>query len=294
MKKRIQIIAPASCAKLTTKQKEYIDSFLQKNNFSPNWAPYVFTKEVLSRASDPHRLSDLMNAFKKNIPVIMSFRGGYGSSRLLPLIDWKVLKESSSLFVGFSDLTSFQNAYYAMTGKSSLTGMLAKYICPKQDLSLWTSFVKTLEGQGFDFKGLPHLASGKASGTLIGGNLTCFQSLIGTPYLPKLKGKILLLEETTEPPYRVDRMLTHLKNAGVFDHVNGVILGDFYQCRNDEDKTDGPVYQVLKDFFQNFNIPVVYGLPYGHTPQHFCLPFGTTAWIDTQKRMLHIDGISKK
>ena len=294
MKKKIQIIAPASYANLTEAQKKYIISFLQKNDFSPSWAPHTFTQEFLFRASDKHRLSDLMNAFKKNIPIVMTIRGGSGSANLLPLIDWNILKESSSLFVGFSDLTTFQNAYYTMTGKPSLTGMVAQYICPKQDPSLWTSFVKTLEGQGFDFKGLPNLAPGKASGVLIGGNLTCFQSLIGTPYLPKLKGKILLLEEVAEAPYRVDRMLAHLKNAGIFDKVNGVILGDFYQCRNDDDKTDGPVYNVLKNFFKGFKIPVVYGLPYGHTSQHFCLPFGTVASMDTQKRMLHIDGLQKK
>ena len=141
---------------------------------------------------------------------------------------------------------------------------------------------------------MPNYSKGTASGILIGGNLTCFTTLIGTPYIPNLKGKILLLEEVGEAPYRLDLMLTHLKNAGIFDKVAGVVLGDFYQCRNIWDKTDDSAYRVLKDFFKDFKIPVMYGLPYGHTPQHFCLPFGTKVTLDTKKGIITIDGIKKK
>ena len=136
-----------------------------------------------------------------------------------------------------------------------------------------------------DFKGLPSYAKGTASGILIGGNLTSFAGLIGTPYMPSCTGKILLLEEVEEPPYKIDEMLIHLKNAGIFDKLNGVLLGDFYKCRNTYDTTDDHAY---------FKIPVMYGLPYGHTPQHFCLPFGTKATLNTTKRTVHIDGIKKR
>ena len=96
-----------------------------------------------------------------------------------------------------------------------------------------------------------------------------------------------------EAPYRLDRMLTHLKNSGIFDQLSGVLLGDFYQCRNNDDKSDDAAYQVLMRFFKNFKIPVIYGLPYGHTPQHFCLPFGTKVTMNPTKGIVHIDGLKK-
>ena len=124
-------------------------------------------------------------------------------------------------------------------------------------------------------------------------NLSSFVKFLGTPYMPSCKGKILLLEDVEEPPYKLDGMLTHLKNAGIFDKLNGVILGDFYQCRNTYDKTDAQAYLVLKNFFKDFKIPVIYGLPYGHAPQHFCLPLGTKAYMNTTDGRVHIDGIKK-
>lgn len=293
MKNSIQIVAPASYAPLTARQKKAIENFFIKKGWDLHWGTNVFKKTALFGATDAERISDLTKAFKKNASVIMALRGGYGSSRLLSKINWDLLKKSHSLFAGFSDLTAFQNAYYTKTSKPSITGMIATYLKEAPDQAITTSFFNILQGGDIDFKGLPYIAKGTASGVLIGGNLTCFESLIGTPYIPNLKGKILLLEEVSEPPYRIDRMLTHLKNAGVFDKLNGVILGDFYQCRNTTDTTDDTVYRVLKDFFKGFKIPVMYGLPYGHTPQHFCLPFGTKATMDSTKKIIHIDGIKK-
>ncbi|MBQ3695378.1 MAG: LD-carboxypeptidase [Alphaproteobacteria bacterium] len=299
MNKTMEIIAPCFYANLTQRQKKHVETFFAKNNFKVRWGKNVFKKTVqLSGkqfyATDGERLSDLMKAFKTNPDVVMVVRGGGGVARLLPLIDWDVLKKSTSLFVGFSDATVFQNVYYAKTGEPSITGMIAKYVAETPQEAIISSFLNAVNGGDIDFKGLPCYTKGKASGTLIGGNLTSFVNLVGTPYMPVLKGKILLLEEVEEPPYKLDSMLTHLKNAGVFDKVSGVILGDFYQCRNTYDKTDDNAYKVLQNFFKGFKIPVMYGLPYGHAAQHFCLPFGTKTTMDTQKRTIHIDGIKKK
>ena len=240
MKREVQIIAPSFCAKLTTQQKKHIQTFLTKHNLNVKWGKNTFKKTVeisptQFRANDSERLVDLMNAFRQNSDVIMAARGGGSVARILPLIDWDVLKKSTSVFAGFSDLTVFQNAYYAKTHKPSITGMLASYIKESPQESITTSFFNILNGGSMDFKGLPYYAKGKASGVLIGGNLASFVSLLGTPYMPSCKGKILLFEEVDEPPYKLDGMLTHLKNAGIFDKVTGVILGDFYKCRNTQD-----------------------------------------------------------
>ena len=297
--KQVHIIAPGFYANFTAPQKKRIQTFFTKNHFQTKWGKNAFKKTVqLSvkqfRATDRERLDDLMNAFKSKPDVIMVARGGGAVARLLPLINWDTIKKSPSVFAGFSDLTAFQNVYYTKTGKPSITGMIAKYVAEKPQESVTASFWNTLNGGGMKFTGLPCYASGSASGILIGGNLTSFVGLIGTPYMPSCKGKILLLEEVDEPPYKLEAMLTHLKNAGVFDKLNGVLLGDFYLCRNTYDKTDDNAYKVLENFFKGFKIPVVYGLPYGHTPQHFCLPFGTKTTIDTKKKIVTIDGITKK
>ena len=299
MNKSIQIIAPSFYANLTAPQKKHVQTFLTKHNFDVKWGKNVFKKTVqLSvkqfRAKDSKRLADLMSAFKENPDVIMAIRGGDGIARLLSLIDWNILKKSTSLFSGFSDTTAFQNAYYAKTGKPSITGMIGGYLKEKPQETITTSFFNILSGGDIDFKGLPCYTKGKAAGPMIGGNLTSFTHLIGTPYMPNVKGKILLLEDVEEAPYSIDRMLTHLKNAGIFDKVSGIILGDFYHCRNTYDKSDDNAYRVLENFFKDFKIPVMYGLPYGHTPQHFCLPFGTKVIMDTSKHTIHIDGIRKK
>ena len=299
MNKKIEIIAPSFYANLTAKHKKNVENVLKKYGYETSWGKNAFKKTVqLSgkqfMAKDRERLADLMKAFKANPEVVMAVRGGGGVARLLPLIDWNVLKKSTSLLVGFSDTTVLQNAYYAKTGKPSITGMLAGYLKEKPQSTIITSFFNILNKGAMDFKGVPCYAKGTASGVLIGGNLASFASLVGTSYMPSCKGKILLLEEVEEPPYKLDSMLTHLKNAGVFDQVAGVLLGDFYQCRNTYDNSDDNAYKVLKNFFKDFKIPVVYGLPYGHTPQHFCLPFGTTATLDTKKGVVHIDGIKKR
>ncbi len=299
MNKTIEIIAPGFYAKLTQQQKKRIQTFFARHNFHVLWGKNTFKQSVqLSvtqfRATDKERLADLMNAFKQNPNIILAARGGGSVGRLLPLINWEILKKSDSIFAGISDLTAFQNVYYMKTGKPSITGMIAKYVAETPQESITTSFLNVLNGGAMDFLGLPCYAKGNATGVLIGGNLTSFISLIGTPYMPSCRGKILLLEEVDEPPYKLDAMLIHLKNAGVFDKLNGVILGDFYNCRNTYDKSDDNAYTVLKNFFKDFKIPVMYGLPYGHTPQHFCLPFGTKTTMDTTKKIIHIDGISKK
>ncbi len=299
MSKKIEIIAPSFYANLTTKHKKNVENVLKKYGYQTSWGKNAFKKTVqLSgkqfMAKDSERLADLMKAFKANPEVVMAVRGGGGVARLLPLIDWNVLKKSTSLLVGFSDTTVLQNAYYAKTGKPSITGMLAGYLKEKPQSTVVSSFFNILNKGAMDFKGVPCYAKGKASGILLGGNLASFTSLLGTPYMPSCKGKILLLEEVEEPPYKLDSMLTHLKNAGVFDQVAGVLLGDFYQCRNTYDTSDDNAYKILQNFFKDFKIPVIYGLPYGHTPQHFCLPFGTKASLDTKKGFVHIDGIKKR
>ncbi len=294
MPKAALIVMPSSYHKMTSQNKSTIAQIFKQHDYTVKWAPHAQTCEKAFGILDNEKAQDLHQAFAQQPDIIMALRGGYGSERLLPKLNWGKIKKSKSLFVGCSDTTVFQNAYLAKTGKASITGMIATFLINNTYSKTTKNFFQLLSGQDVDLKKFSTLAPGHATGTVIGGNLSCFITLIGTPYMPKLKGKILLLEEVHEAPFRVDRMLTHLKTAGVFDQINGVILGTFHECVHPKENEDIEVHQVLKNFFANFKIPVITDIPYGHSPQHICLPLGTKAIIDTQKNILHIDAPSKK
>ena len=294
MSKTALIVMPSSYHKMTVQNKNTIAKIFEQHGYNTQWSPYAQTPEKAFGILDKEKITDLHQAFDQQPDIIMALRGGYGSERLLPKLNWNKIKKSKSLLVGCSDTTVLQNAYLAKTGKPSITGMIATFLVNKNFSNSTKSFFQLLSGQAVDLKKFSTLAPGRATGTLIGGNLNCFATLLGTPYLPKLKGKILLLEEVHEAPFRVDRVLTHLKTAGVFDQVSGVILGTFHECVHPKETKDIEVQQVLKNFFKNFKIPVVCNVPYGHSPQHICLPLGTKTTIDTQKSILHIDALPKK
>ncbi len=116
------------------------------------------------------------------------------------------------------------------------------------------------------------------------------QSLIGTPYLPDMSGKILLLEDVGEEPYAIDRMLTHLRLSGVLEKVEGIVFGRFYRCRSSH-KANGTVQEVLTDFADKSSCPVALGLPYGHTKKRKILPLGTKAVLDLEKGTLRLQTI---
>jgi muramoyltetrapeptide carboxypeptidase len=147
--------------------------------------------------------------------------------------------------------------------------------------------------QGYDGKTVRILRRGMASGPLIGGNLSVLCALLGAPFQPAFKGRILFLEDLDEPPYRFDRMLTHLMNAGALKQLAGIAIG---LCRNCEDpKAAAGEYRqslqdVLKERLLPLNVPVVTGLPFGHAPHNATLPVGARATLDAEKGNLVVTG----
>jgi len=294
MSKTALIVMPSSYHKMTLQNKNTISKIFKQHDYIVKWAVHAQTPEKAFGILDEGKIADLHQAFAQKPDIILALRGGYGSGRLLSKLNWDLIKKSDSLLVGCSDITTLQNAYLAKTGKASITGMIATFLINDSFTKTTKHFFQLLSGHDIELKKFTTLAKGQTEGILIGGNLTCFTTLLGTPYLPKLKGKILLLEEVGEAPFRVDRMLVHLKNAGVFDQVSGVILGTFHNCKNLKKQKEIEICRVLKNFFADFKIPVVCNVPYGHSPQHICLPLGTRVKIDTQKNILHIDAPCKK
>ena len=296
MKPRLTFVLPGSPLVLPDKAAKKLEKNVAALGYSPYYGKAPMHVDRFLAGADRERAIQLMSAFKDpKTEVIMALRGGYGSARILDKLDWRFIQNHHKLFVGFSDATLIQNAFIAKAKMPSITGFVAKFWAQKVGNLTHESLAHVLGGEGVTLEGLTGMTRGTATGIMVGGCLTSFVELVGTPYMPSLKGKILILEECGEEPYVVDRMMTHLKNAGVFDRVAGVILGEFYQCvSSPHNRKDGSVARVLQDHFSKLKIPVVSGVPYTHGFNGIVLPFGTKTFIDANKGIIRVDGLAQK
>lgn len=228
-------------------------------------------------AEDHARAASLTAAFADpEIRAVFVARGGYGAMRILPAVDWAAIARSGKALIGFSDTTAMHLALLARGG-SSLHGpvltQLGEQPAPSIDRLfsiLGGELPAPIQGRA--------VVPGSASGPLVGGCLSLVSRLVGTPYLPPLAGCLLLLEDVGELPYRLDRMWTHLRLAGVLDEIAGVVLGGFTICDNEERGLQGE--EVMAEFAASLGKPVVAGLPIGHGPLHLTVPLGRAARIE--------------
>ncbi len=250
---------------------------------------HAYDPQSLSAAPFPYLAAedqcraDFFNQALRDLQVeaIFCARGGYGVMRILGLLDSEVLRQRQIPIVGFSDITAL-HAWAACHGVASVHGPVVTqlgHLPPPEVQSLFD----LLEGQAAPhFSGLETVRRGFATGPVWGGNLTIISHLCGTPYLPNLSGRILLLEEIAEPPYRIDRMLTQLMMAGVFQQTAGIVIGDLLRC----DGPQGPHQlftrgrAVMAERLGHLGIPVVMGAPVGHGEHNLALPLGVPAHLD--------------
>ncbi|MFZ2654443.1 MAG: LD-carboxypeptidase [Victivallales bacterium] len=228
------------------------------------------------------RISDFNRALKdKSIDLILSSRGGYGSAQLLSKIDWALLKKRNIPVLGYSDITAFHLAMFAKKAgiaiSSPMTSELPRALRhPLTWESLSSSFSPT-SGKIFPlaekFK-LTMIKGGKASGKIIPVNLTVLTTMLGTPYLPDLKGAVLLVEDLCEPAYKLDRYLTHLQLAGVLKDISALLLGNFRRCGNEKERM-----RIFAKFAEDVDGPVISGIPFGHIKKRLCLRFGSVVSV---------------
>ena len=238
-------------------------------------------------APDEIRARQLNRYFNDpSIKAVLCARGGYGSSRILNRIDYAAVKKYPKLFIGFSDITFLHSAIYKKCGLVTFHGPLATTLASSDRLSK-DAFQRILNFPGdplLPLDGCRVVSSGRASGPIIGGNLTCLCHLMGTAYQPDSRGHLLFLEDKGEAVYRIDRMFTHLQSAGFLDHISGLILGSFESC--------GPYEQVIDiadEICCKKKIPVIAGFGAGHGKRNLTLPFGLPAVLDTEACSLRFD-----
>jgi len=248
--------------------------------------------------TDEERIDDIHQMFSdKNVKAIFCLRGGYGAFRLLDKIDYKLIKNNPKTFVGFSEITALQMTFLSKAKLISFAGPMVipnflKEIDSFTEENFWRAITSTKKNRKInlaDNEVIFEKSSLKTSGRIVGGNLAVFTSLLGTNFLPNLKNKILLIEEISEPPYKIDRMLNQLRLNKVFEDVSGIILGDFLDCyESDKNKKSLLLNEVLIDYFKYLKIPVIQNFPFGHSKKILTLPIGTSVKLDLRKGMLEL------
>ena len=243
-------------------------------------------------AIDQKRLADLHEAFcDPDIRGIFCANGGFGTAKIAPMIDYGKIQRNPKIFWGYSDITYLLNAIQNLSDLVTFHGPMVASDLNDEERTAETesSFLPlfTRESQTYDSQKSPlnTLAHGTGEGRLVGGNLTLLTNGLGTPYQVNTKGGILLIEEVAEPAFRVDLMLTHLKQAGVFDGVKGVVLGSF-QADPDEHVE---IKKVLQNFFASATFPVVENFHFGHCQPHYGMPLGVNVKLTTSPPRLVID-----
>jgi len=303
-KSRIGIIAPASF--ITQQELDEIILLLNSMGMEAVPAKNVLNKFGYLGGTDNDRVSDIHEMFsRKDIDAILCARGGYGTPRILPNLDYKLIRNNPKIIIGYSDITSLLIAIYLKSrivtfhgpvGISTFNKFSLKYfneilIDGKEIVEMSSS--NELPPNKDDFNSIPEILKiipGKVEGELIGGNLSLMMTHLGTEFDFDLKDKILFLEEVGEEPYRIDRMLTQLINSGKLKQCAGIAVGVFSNC---EQKKTNPSFatsfnlrEVLIDRLSYLDIPVIYGLSFGHIKDKFTLPIGVRAMLDVENAKL--------
>ena len=228
--------------------------------------------------TDDARLAQLHAAIADpDVHIIMALRGAYGMTRLLDRIDYQALADSGKIVVGFSDVTALHMALYAKTGALSYAGPMAAGDFGAETVTAFTldDFWACLAGPGHTVAGS---GAGNPSvdvrGTVWGGNLAMFVSLLGTPYFPSVDGGILYFEDIGEHPYRVERMLLQLLQTGVLARQQAIVLGDFSGYRLGPTDNGYDVEAMLAYVRSVLPVPVLTGLEFGHGARRVTIPFG--------------------
>ena len=235
-------------------------------------------------ASDAHRASLLTDLFKDpEVKGIICARGGYGSLRILDLLDYDLLRQHPKIFVGFSDISALISAIITRSGFVVFHGLVVTTFGAATPQTKNSFFNTMSSGQPLDIRPEnPRVVSpGKASGLVSGGNLATLCHLLGTPYTPTYKDRILVLEDTGEAHYQIDRMLFQMKMAGCFQGLSGVVLGSFHDCGRYEGICD-----IVKNIFADMNIPIMGGFDIGHGDENVTIPMGIRATLDTEQGAL--------
>ena len=294
---RIGMINPARAA-FRTEPVEIQAESLEAVGLVPVKGPNFFERRGYLAGSDEERAADINGFFADpSIKGLMAI-GGWGSARVLPLLDFDLIRANPRVLAGFSDVTALLNGVHARSGLVTFHG-------PHPRNKASAEYFQRLRFQGEEvvFENpreirdhelvqthdrYATITPGKARGRLFGGNLTVLSAIVGSPYMPDLDGAILFLEDVREEVYRIDRMLTHFRLAGLLDELRGFVFGRCTKCEPSNSYGSLTLEEVLEDHIAPLGIPAYRGAMIGHIESQFTLPLGIEAEIHADAGTLRL------
>lgn len=277
---KIGIIVPASPVKEPYRSNGF--NKIKEMGYVPVEAEHILSKKDFLAKEPEDSFEDIQRFFKnKEIKALWAARGGYGSNLLLPLLSHLTIPKPK-IVMGASDLSYL--LWYLLDHFQMVVfyGPMAYSSLPDNRMSV-INFQQILSGDYEEMRIAGNiLVPGSVKGMVTGGCLSNFVSLIGTHYLPIVQQRILLLEDVGERPFRLDRMFWQIANAGIFPRIKGLILGEFPNCFKDHAEKEN-FLQRIHHYLKEYNIPVVYDLPFGHSQNIHTLPLGIEVEIDTSR-----------
>ncbi|MBI5876133.1 MAG: LD-carboxypeptidase [Chloroflexi bacterium] len=247
--------------------------------------------------TDAERVADIHELFgRDDVHAVFSARGGDSAPRLLPDIDYDLVRSHPKIFVGYSDITSLHLAFFKRAGLVTFHGPMLgeQYAAEYNHDYFWRAVSPAPVGVVGDPPGPAEfgqeyppprmvIREGEASGTLVGGNLTLIEQTLGTLYEIETRGRIVFIEDTGEEPYAIDRMLTHLRNAGKLQEAAAILFGESTDCRIGKTFVSNFTLEtVVRDRLSDLRVPVVYGMRFGHGKHLFTLPLGVRATLSAR------------
>ncbi|MDZ7934800.1 MAG: LD-carboxypeptidase [Emticicia sp.] len=269
---------------------------LQAMGFKVLLGKHIFDRYGNLAGKDEDRAADINEMFaNKKVDAIMAMHGGWGSARILSLLNYETIKNNPKIFIGYSDITALLLAIYSQTGLVTFHGPVGS--------STWNTFTVNyfkntlIDGNATRMsnptrKGdalvqmedrIYTINGGKASGKLIGGNLTVLSHILGSMYVPNFKGAILFLEDVQEDTYRIDRMMTQLKITGILNQLAGVVFGKCTDCSPSKNYGSLTLEDIFEDHIKPLKIPAFSGAMIGHIKDKFTVPIGIEATIDANE-----------
>jgi len=290
----IGLAAPASPPDDPAKIEKAIDR-LTALGFKVKLGKYLRKRNGYLAGSDQERAEDFNTLFADpEVKAIFALRGGYGSCRILPLLDYEMIRANPKPFLGYSDNTALHLAILKKSGLVTFHGPNAteafvsenESICRRMLLEPSNpSGTVLFSREETKEEALKTVVPGLVTGRLIGGNMTCLLRVIGTPYAPDFKNAILFLEDIGEKAYRVDGMFTHLRLAGILSQIRGLIFGRFNHTDAEEQKR---IDAYLQHEAEQIGVPCISGAPIGHFPEQIIVPHGAPAELNAEKGILKL------
>ena len=298
----VRMVAPAS-AVLDRHHVLIAKESFEALGFNVELGEHVFGRHGYLSGTDQQRAEDVNKAFADDsVDAVIAVRGGWGCNRILPLLDYDMIRANNKVLLGYSDITSLMNALYVKTGMVSFHG--------PNGFSYWADFQAQqfrdviMDGKSTTMRNYKEkeetltmmsnrtttVNSGTAQGVLVGGNLTVLTSLCGTPYFPDLKGKILMLEDVGENIYRIDRFLSQLQLAGHLEGVAGIVFGHCTECDPSGGFGSFTLHEVFEHYFKPLGVPTYTGAQFGHIRDNHILPVGHVVELDADAATLKLLG----